>query len=877
MLWQLFECVWGKDMLSFRQWVVGAVALALFVGLCAMAQPGEEPCRWAVIIGINNYEDKNVQDLRYAVPDATSLFEVLTAPETGGFDPAKAKLLTDKSGTPPTRRNILRALGGLESAPRRDDTVLVYFSGHGFTEKGENYLLPRDGELGLLEDTGVSLKRFMISLKRCVAKRQIIILDCCHSGVDRARGLGNAMTEEVAHRVFEEAEGRIVLSSCDLHEVAYEWEDKGHGVFTYYLLKALRGYADRDNDYRITADEAFTYTTGKVREWAFQNNCRQNPRREYYRVTGDIVLSRRPKALRDLAVEPTRPAAESRVSMAFNRTDLNAVLRVLASQFEVEITAPDVGAQRISLELENATLEQALELICGQADLSWDKEGEVYKVHKGRASEKVQPASTAPETQETATVLPPPAQTATTASLPSTTAQPATSPGSSAPRAAKPPRGRRRGQTWTCPTDGSEMVWTGKAWIDRRPVSIAQYRRFCEATGRRMPKRQRSGPPERTPVTYVSGSDAGLYALWAGKRLPTPEELEDAVKGGPGRQPVAEYTGTGLSEWTKDLTTIVYLRDGGNNRAGQYHGGTGADSRDAFRCACIKPGEKLPRIQMPGQQAIAENAPRFRATREAVELTWPPPIGKAVSWEVRRGITKWGEPAPKLSSAQPARVSEPRFVDTDIREGRVFVYEVTAVWADGTKEPMYRFRVPVGAQQGEFAIDWHTSIAFAEETRMGKEAGDFWYYNSAGGSTSMGLASPMPSMIELAGTPFSTAVGREAELRTKVRSEGKLRISLHIDDAPCTFCMSTREGGFAVVEWTRLQESGRGGWTDKLHWHRFVWWPPEDWQAIGSRIFEVADAPSAGKTSMSPSRAAPGRSGRSGWRGAPGSIRVLPR
>ena len=261
--------------------------------------------KWAVIIGINSYKDSRIPSLNYAVNDAVGLHKALVDPDIGGFDPNKVKLISDSSVTKPTRENILRSLNTIETISTSNDVVFLYFSGHGIASGGVSYFLPSDAKVDLLSDTGIPMTRFTQPLDKTKAKVQILFFDSCHSGIKLGdKTVSGAMEKETFRHIYQSAEGRVILSSCALSQVSYEYPEKGHGVFSYFLIEALNGKADLNSDGLISVSETANYTTENVLEWSFSTGKVQSPQLNAT-TTGDVVLglSKGTKVITTLQVE----------------------------------------------------------------------------------------------------------------------------------------------------------------------------------------------------------------------------------------------------------------------------------------------------------------------------------------------------------------------------------------------------------------------------------------------------------------------------------------------------------------------------------------------------------------------------------------------
>jgi len=246
--------------------------------------------RWAVVIGVGDYESKRVPKLRFAEPDADAMYRLLTT--RAGYPRENVVLLTDTAPEKPTLQNIRLALGDfLARKTTREDMVLIYYAGLGAPEADAaskdkdglaKYLIPRNVQPESLRSTAFAMDEIQGILGRIPAERVVLLLDTSYSGVAGGRSFvpSNARPRNLSDQFLErltKGRGRLVITASGPNEVALEPADLGHGLFTYYLLEALSGKADRNGDGIVTVSELYPYVEDQVERKSRAAGGRQRP------------------------------------------------------------------------------------------------------------------------------------------------------------------------------------------------------------------------------------------------------------------------------------------------------------------------------------------------------------------------------------------------------------------------------------------------------------------------------------------------------------------------------------------------------------------------------------------------------------------------
>lgn len=282
---------------------------------------------YIVAVGLNTYANPGY-NLKLAVPDANDFSAELRRSQQsllGQFTTIEVVPLLDEDAT---KANILLALGRLsgvgptvlpDGAPPQlaklraahpEDTVVIYFAGHGLASKAQFYLLPHDlgyqGSRRRLNLAGlqsilshsISDRELEQAFEQVQAGQILLVLDACNSGQaleaeEKRRGPMNS--KGLAQLAYEK--GMYILTAAQSYQAALEVEELGHGLLTYALVeeglkRALADTAPRDG--RVLLQEWLDFATARVPE------LQQTKMREGQRAGSDVAFVEGDEQLHDV-------------------------------------------------------------------------------------------------------------------------------------------------------------------------------------------------------------------------------------------------------------------------------------------------------------------------------------------------------------------------------------------------------------------------------------------------------------------------------------------------------------------------------------------------------------------------------------------------
>ena len=242
--------------------------------------------RRALIIGISDYQDLQIDDLTWPSSDANDMNILFKA--QGWI----TSMITDAQAT---RSNIESEMSAFFADMNKNSTALIYYSGHGTLSNdgysGDPALVPNDFDFNTWTPLITAADLSNLISDNIATKNVIVIVDSCYSGgfvssressdvipqsyisygtnssVSALAALGQFGDLLAANAAEKGLLAPIVISAAGNSELSYETSALGNGVFTNYLLEAST-YGDANRDGFVTCTEAYTYAAKAIdRDW----------------------------------------------------------------------------------------------------------------------------------------------------------------------------------------------------------------------------------------------------------------------------------------------------------------------------------------------------------------------------------------------------------------------------------------------------------------------------------------------------------------------------------------------------------------------------------------------------------------------------------
>ncbi|MBI1227547.1 MAG: tetratricopeptide repeat protein [Bacteroidetes bacterium] len=257
------------------------IHIFLFLSVCLFAQQKgaspiisnnlniESTSTYAVVIGISDYQDKDIPDLRFADRDAEAFANFLRSPAGGSLDADHLSLLTNEQAT---AGRIAEALDALIELAKEGDQVIIYFSGHGDVERKTvsqpGFLLAWDAPTRVYMGGGTYslafLQEVVTTLSTLNLAKVTVITDACHAGKLAGSQIGGGQLTSA--NLAKQFANEVKILSCQPNEYSMEGEQwgGGRGCFSYHLVDGLFGLADRNADGTVTTGEIDRYLEDHV-------------------------------------------------------------------------------------------------------------------------------------------------------------------------------------------------------------------------------------------------------------------------------------------------------------------------------------------------------------------------------------------------------------------------------------------------------------------------------------------------------------------------------------------------------------------------------------------------------------------------------------
>jgi hypothetical protein len=254
----------------------------------------------ALLIGVGTYQHTSRLNVPITADDARAVAQVLRDPRFCGYPASQVALLHDQQAT---SAGILAALDDLANRTRLDDTVVLFYCGHGdFGDDGEYYLTSHETRIAdkkVVGGTGLSQKTLLEKLRAIRARRMLLIFNACHSGAvaptlggaDEPAPAGQNPPDETAAALLATGTGRIIITACRAAQLSYVGAGK-LTLFTQALVGGLLGQGVQGRNGYISAFDLYTHVFDTVgRQVSQQFGARQEPELTILKGVGPFAVA----------------------------------------------------------------------------------------------------------------------------------------------------------------------------------------------------------------------------------------------------------------------------------------------------------------------------------------------------------------------------------------------------------------------------------------------------------------------------------------------------------------------------------------------------------------------------------------------------------
>ena len=524
----------------------------------------------ALLIGNNQY--LHAPPLRNAANDAHALEEALS---DLGFTVSK---IIDAD-----LRQMERAIDQFVGSLRPGDVAFVHFSGHGIQIDGENYIVPVD--FRVTDEASVKYDAYSASklhdrLAGSPSRLNIVVLDACRNNGFRATRSGGG-----GLAAMNAAEGSFIAFSTAPGKTADDNPDGDNGLFTSYLLEALRQPGlDLDDTFNRVREQVYAASSKRqlpwtsssvIGEFVFREN-RPAPAPEPSPAAPDVHLTVE-LAYWDSIKNSANPAAFDAYLAEYPGGKFAALARVRLNELrpspspEQEQTAAAPALVATATSPAPPPGPMAMALPPGLSGGTVSPPQPTLPLRESQPAEK--PVASPPEPKPQA--APPKTESQASETKPAEAPRQQIAMARPAPIIETAPREVAPGTFAVNPADGLTYVWvppgdfpmgclpadsdcdadekparpvtlTKGFWMSRTEVTVAADDRCAARTGANLPPApdfNRDWKDKSQPVVQVTWNEAYAYCAGAGGRLPSEAEWEFAARSGAAAPPSPDLDG----------------------------------------------------------------------------------------------------------------------------------------------------------------------------------------------------------------------------------------------------------------------------------------------------------------------------------------------